>query len=246
MKPVRCRSIILSLTSSHCSLVLPVMMMKLTLCTGVLYIHNNLGSEIYGIDCATWAHSHSVENRIMTSLFHSMNANQFIAFMDYVFSGCMSDTLPLFIKMRDCSYLQKSENLQIQGSNNYSFQCMFEIDLDFTGSTMFVTDTDVVYFHQTQSKKANHRTVSLRLCIHFLCIHTPPIISKCSCLLKSIALPLKNHLKMGLRDESLDTSQGNTMLCPTLASKLKGGTMIFVGSWGEKHIDVLLYAARCR
>lgn len=79
-----------------------------------------------------------------------------------------------------------------------------------------------------------------------ICIHTPPIISKCSCLLKSIALPLKNHLKMGLRDESLDTSQGNTMLCPTLASKLKGGTMIFVGSWGEKHIDLLLYAARCR
>lgn len=156
MKPVRCRSVILSLTSSHCSLVLPVMMMKLTLCTGVLYIHNNLGSEIYGIDCATWAHSHSVENRIMTSLFHSMNANQFIAFMDCAFSGCMSDTLPLFIKMRDCSYLQKSENLQIQGSNNYSFHCMFEIDLDFTGSTMFVTDTDVVYFHQTQSKKANH------------------------------------------------------------------------------------------
>lgn len=151
MKPVRCRSIILSLTSSHCSLVLPVMMMKLTLCTGVLYIHNNLGSEIYGINCATWAHSHSVENRIMTSLFHSMNANQFIAFMDCAFSGCMSGTLPLFIKMRDCSYLQKSENLQIQGSNNY-----FEIDLDFTGSTMFVTDTDVVYFHQTQSKKANH------------------------------------------------------------------------------------------
>lgn len=153
MKPVRCRSIILSLTSSHCSLVL---MMKLTLCTGVLYIHNNLGSEIYGINCATWAHSHSVENRIMTSLFHSMNANQFIAFMDCAFSGCMSGTLPLFIKMRDCSYLQKSENLQIQGSNNYSFHCMFEIDLDFTGSTMFVTDTDVVYFHQTQSKKANH------------------------------------------------------------------------------------------
>lgn len=152
MKPVRCRSIILSLTSSHCSLVLPVMMMKLTLCTGVLYIHNNLGSEIYGINCATWAHSHSVENRIMTSLFHSMNANQFIAFMDCAFSGCMSGTLPLFIKMRDCSYLQKSENLQIQGSNNYSFHCMFEIDLDFTGSTMFVTDTDVVYFHQ----KANH------------------------------------------------------------------------------------------
>lgn len=156
MKPVRCRSIILSLTSSHGSLVLPVMMMKLTLCTGVLYIHDNLGSEIYGIDCATWAHSHSVENRIMTSLFHSMNANQFIAFMDCAFSGCMSGTLPLFIKMRDCSYLQKSENLQIQGSNNYSFHCMFEIDLDFTGSTMFVTDTDVVYFHQTQSKKANH------------------------------------------------------------------------------------------
>lgn len=156
MKPVRCRSIILSLTSSHCSLVLPVMMMKLTLCTGVLYIHNNLGSEIYGINCATWAHSHSVENRIMTSLFHSMNANQFIAFMDCAFSGWMSGTLPLFIKMRDCSYLQKSENLQIQGSNNYSFHCMFEIDLDFTGSTMFVTDTDVVYFHQTQSKKANH------------------------------------------------------------------------------------------
>lgn len=156
MKPVRCRSIILSLTSSHCSLVLPVMMMKLTLCTGVLYIHNNLGSEIYGINCATWAHSHSVENRIMTSLFHSMDANQFIAFMDCAFSGWMSGTLPLFIKMRDCSYLQKSENLQIQGSNNYSFHCMFEIDLDFTGSTMFVTDTDVVYFHQTQSKKANH------------------------------------------------------------------------------------------
>lgn len=156
MKPVRCRSIILSLTSSHGSLVLPVMMMKLTLCTGVLYIHDNLGSEIYRIDCATWAHSHSVENRIMTSLFHSMNANQFIAFMDCAFSGCMSGTLPLFIKMRDCSYLQKSENLQIQGSNNYSFHCMFEIDLDFTGSTMFVTDTDVVYFHQTQSKKANH------------------------------------------------------------------------------------------
>lgn len=157
MKPVRCRSIILSLTSSHCSLVLPVMMMKLTLCTGVLYIHNNLGSEIYGINCATWAHSHSVENRIMTSLFHSINANQFIAFMDCAFSGCMSGTLPLFIKMKDCSYLQKSENLQIQGSNNnYSFHCMFEIDLDFTGSTMFVTDTDMVYFHQTQSKKANH------------------------------------------------------------------------------------------
>lgn len=112
MKPARCRSIILSLTSSYCSLVLPVMMMmKLTLCTGVLYIHNNLGSEIYGIDCATWAHSHSVENRIMTSLFHSMN--QFIAFMDCAFSGCISDTLPLFIKMRDCSYLQKSENYQI-------------------------------------------------------------------------------------------------------------------------------------
>lgn len=33
---------------------------------------------------------------------------------------------------------------------------MFEIDLDFTGSPMFVTDADVVYFHQTQSKKANH------------------------------------------------------------------------------------------
>lgn len=105
----------------------------------------------------TVPHGHTAtQNRIMTSLFHSMNANQFIAFMDCAFSGWMSGTLPLFIKMRDCSYLQKSENLQIQGSNNYSFHCMFEIDLDFTGSTMFVTDTDVVYFHQTQSKKANH------------------------------------------------------------------------------------------
>lgn len=42
---------------------------------------------------------------------------------------------------------------------------------------------------------------------------------------------------MGLRDESLDTSHGNTRLCPTVASKLKGGTTILVGSaelWGEQ------------
>lgn len=45
-----------------------------------------------------------------------------------------------------------------------------------------------------------------------------------------MALPLKNHLKVGLSDESLDTSHGSTMLCPTVASKLKGGTMILVGS----------------
>lgn len=61
-------------------------------------------------------------------------------------------------------------------------------------------------------------------------IHTPPIISKCSCLLKSMAFPLKNHLKTGVREESLDTSHGNTRLCPTVASKLKGGTTILVGS----------------
>lgn len=62
------------------------------------------------------------------------------------------------------------------------------------------------------------------------------MISKCSCLLKSMALPLKNHLKTGLRDESLDTSQGRTRLCPTLASELKGGTMTLVGSAAEQEI----------
>lgn len=68
-------------------------------------------------------------------------------------------------------------------------------------------------------------------------VRTPPIISKCSCLLKSMAFPLKNHLKMGLGDESLDTSHGSTRLCPTVASKLKGGTVILVGStpiWKHK------------
>lgn len=52
---------------------------------------------------------------------------------------------------------------------------------------------------------------------------------------------------MGLRDESLDTSHGNTRLCPTLASKLKGGTIILVGStalWEEKRrIIYILYVA---
>lgn len=45
-----------------------------------------------------------------------------------------------------------------------------------------------------------------------------------------MAFPLKNHLKTGLRDESPETSQGNTRLCPTVASKLKGGIIILVGS----------------
>lgn len=45
-----------------------------------------------------------------------------------------------------------------------------------------------------------------------------------------MAFPLKNHLKLGFRDESLDTSQGNTRLWPAVASKLKGDTIILVGS----------------
>lgn len=61
-------------------------------------------------------------------------------------------------------------------------------------------------------------------------IITFPIISKCSCLLKSITFPLKNHLNLGFRDESLDTSQGKTRLCPVVTSKLRGGTIILVGS----------------
>lgn len=60
--------------------------------------------------------------------------------------------------------------------------------------------------------------------------HTFPIISKCSCLLKSIAFPLENHLNLGFRDESLETSQGRTRLCPVVTSKLRGGTVILVGS----------------
>lgn len=60
--------------------------------------------------------------------------------------------------------------------------------------------------------------------------HTFPIISKCSCLLKSMAFPLKNHLNLGFRDESLETSQGRTRLCPAVTSKLRGGTVILVGS----------------
>lgn len=59
-----------------------------------------------------------------------------------------------------------------------------------------------------------------------------------------MAFPLKNHLKLGFWDESLDTSQGNTRLCPTVASKLKGGTIILVGSTAleeEKKNHLLLY-----
>lgn len=65
-------------------------------------------------------------------------------------------------------------------------------------------------------------------------MNTFPIISKCSCLLKSIAFPLKNHLNLGFRDESLDTSQGKTRLCPVVTSKLRGGTIILVGSTSSK------------
>lgn len=78
-------------------------------------------------------------------------------------------------------------------------------------------------------------------CTHI--IHTAPILSKCSCLLKSMAFPLKNHLKFGFRDESLDTSQGNTRLCPTVASKLMGGTIILVSSEVLKENHLLLYGA---
>ncbi len=63
---------------------------------------------------------------------------------------------------------------------------------------------------------------------------TPPIIPKWSCRVKSMSLPLKNHLKMGCRVESLDTSHGKTMLSPTVASILKGGTVILVGSAKKK------------
>lgn len=62
--------------------------------------------------------------------------------------------------------------------------------------------------------------------------HTVPIISRCSCRPKLMALPLKNHLKVGSRDVSQDTSQGSTRLWPTLASRLSGGTVIMVGSKG--------------
>lgn len=61
---------------------------------------------------------------------------------------------------------------------------------------------------------------------------TVPIISRCSCRPKSMALPLKNHLKAGSRDGSQDTSQGSTRLWPTSASRLSGGTVILVGSEG--------------
>lgn len=61
---------------------------------------------------------------------------------------------------------------------------------------------------------------------------TVPIISRCSCLPKSMALPLKNHLKVGSRDGSQDTSQGSTRLWPTSASRLSGGAVILVGSKG--------------
>lgn len=51
-----------------------------------------------------------------------------------------------------------------------------------------------------------------------------------------MSLPLKNHLKMGVRVESLDTSHGKTMLSPTVASILKGGTVILVGSAKKKNV----------
>lgn len=59
-----------------------------------------------------------------------------------------------------------------------------------------------------------------------------------------MAFPLKNHLKLGFSDESLDTSQGNTRLCPTVASKLKGGTIILVGSTAlekEKELRIFFF-----
>lgn len=58
-----------------------------------------------------------------------------------------------------------------------------------------------------------------------------------------MAFPLKNHLKMGLRDESLDTSHGSTRLCPTVASTLKGGTIILVGSMEKRENYLWLYVA---
>lgn len=74
---------------------------------------------------------------------------------------------------------------------------------------------------------------------------TFPIISKCSCLLKSIAFPLKNHLNLGFRDESLDTSHGRTRLWPVVTSKLRGGTVILVGStlWKQEKRITLPFEA---